>query len=179
MTRILVISDTHLSQGSGRDGSRFNLLERLQEQISQAVMILHAGDHTGAIFYQILNREGTLVSVCGNMDDEALQNELPERTTVEVEGVTIGLVHGWGEPKGLAKRVYQAWSEEKPDMIVFGHSHLIHHSRIGTTILFNPGSPTLSYGHQPTVGVIEIDAGNIRPFHLHIPFEGRYPRLGV
>ncbi|MCX6639579.1 MAG: metallophosphoesterase family protein [bacterium] len=177
MTRILVLSDTHLSQGIGSDGTRFDLLERLKEHLDAADLILHAGDHTGVSFHRALNLAGELISVAGNMDDSTLGWELPERTVVEREGVRIGIMHGWGPPQGLADRVYNAWFNEKPDIIIFGHSHHLHLSRRGQVLLLNPGSATEARrGGSPSVGWLEIEDREIQAKHILLPKPSRFLR---
>ncbi len=162
MTRILVLSDTHLSRG----GEAKSLFRVLQERIQTADLIIHAGDHTGIGFYYDLEGMGTVVAVCGNMDSFPLRDELPQSTVIEREGMRIGVTHGWGPARGLAQRVYDAWNGDKPNILVFGHSHRVCAEHIGDTLLFNPGSPTYPSGPHPTAGWIEIDRGKVRADHI-------------
>ena len=175
MTRILVLSDTHLSQGSKEFGSGFDLLEDLAGYIQQANLIIHAGDHTGLGFYHQLQGAGELVSVAGNMDSLALRSELPDRVIVEREGVRIGILHGWGSAAGLQHRVFDAWQQSRPDVMIFGHSHRAHKSQRNGCLLFNPGSPTYQRGSSPTAGWIEIDNGSVSASILELPRKGNFP----
>jgi len=162
MIRILVLSDTHLSRG----GDAKNLFRTPREPIQTADLIIHAGDHTGIGFYYDLERVGTVVAVCGNMDDFPLRGELPQSTTIEREGLRSGVTHGWGSAKGLPERIYEVWDEPKPDILVFGHSHQTYVNHLGQTLLFNPGSPTYPSGPYPTAGWIEIDQGTVHADHI-------------
>jgi putative phosphoesterase len=175
MTRILVLSDTHLSQGSKEFGSRFDLLEDLAGYIREADLIIHAGDYTGLGFYHQLQDSGDLVSVAGNMDSLPLQSELPDRVVIEREGVRIGILHGWGPAAGLENRIFDAWQDDKPDVMIFGHSHRMHQSQRNGCLLFNPGSPTYQRGSRPTAGWIVIENGSVEASIIEIPKEGMFP----
>ena len=156
MTRILVLSDTHLTRGNEQSGAGFKLMEDLAGYFHEVDLILHAGDHTGISFFHDLQEQGELVSVCGNMDSLPLQCELPERIILEREGVRIGLMHGWGSARNLEDRIYMAWQDDKPDIMIFGHSHQAHLSHRGKLMLFNPGSPTSPRGKIKTSGLFVI-----------------------
>jgi putative phosphoesterase len=175
MTRMLVLSDTHLSQGSKESGSSFDLLEDLTGYIHAADLIIHAGDHTGLGFYHQLLDAGDLVSVAGNMDALPLQSELPERVVIEREGVRIGILHGWGPATGLENRIFDAWQNDKPDVMIFGHSHRVHQSWRNGFLLFNPGSPTHQRDSKPTAGWIEIDNGSVSARIIELPKKGEFP----
>lgn len=175
MNRILVLSDTHLSHGGKFPGDIPELLKDLAGYFRAADLTLHAGDHMGVGFYQALQQMNHLISVRGNMDAPMLRNELPERTLLEREGIRIGMMHGWGPPQGLEERIFDAWSGNKPDVIIFGHSHQVHQSRRGGVLLFNPGSPIEPSGPNPTVGWIEIDQGTYRARLVRLPKHGKFP----
>lgn len=175
MTRILVLSDTHISKVAKHPDQDPELLQDLDGYLRAADLILHAGDHTGADFYRILQQQGDLISVCGNMDSFLLQNELPERTVFPCENIRIGIMHGWGPSRGLEDRVYDAWPDDKPEIIIFGHSHKLHRSQRGKSVLFNPGSPKEPEGSDPTAGWLEIDGGTIRIEVITLPKHGQFP----
>lgn len=175
MTRILVLSDTHLKYGVQTSGETSGFLKDLAGYFKAADLILHAGDHTGVEFYLALQQMGSLISVCGNMDALMLRNDLPERVTVEREGVRIGMTHGWGPPTGLDERVHDAWLREHPDVIIFGHSHRPHLSRRGEVLLFNPGSPTGPRQPYPTAGWLEIEEGKVKASIIRLPKHGMFP----
>jgi len=79
-------------------------------------------------------------AVFGNMDEPALQEALPERRVVAVEGVRIGMVHVPGERAGREERL-MSWFPGC-DAVVYGHTHVPQlELRRGVWIL-NPGSPT-------------------------------------
>jgi putative phosphoesterase len=164
MTRILILSDTHLpreiSSLKGLDGEKAdveNFLDRLADYFGRADLILHAGDHTEDSFYEALRQKGNLKAVHGNMDAPELKEALPEYALIPCEGVRIGLMHGWGAPWDLPERVFHAWPEPKPDVLVFGHTHEAYHRRRGDILLLNPGSATNPRGGRHTIGWLEIN----------------------
>jgi predicted phosphodiesterase len=73
------------------------------------------------------------------MGEPALQEALPERRVIEVDGVRIGLVHIPGPRAGREERL--SWFPGC-DAVVYGHTPLpqLERRRRGVWIL-NPGSP--------------------------------------
>jgi uncharacterized protein len=153
VTRVAVISDTHLPRGARR------LPESCLERLRAADAILHAGDIATVAVLEELRALGPPVhAVFGNVDEPALQLSLPEELVVELGGARIGLIHIAG-PEALLLRRF-------PDCaaIVFGHSHRPIVERRGAVWLLNPGSPT-ERRRSPFHSMIEleIEAGQLRP----------------
>jgi uncharacterized protein len=166
MTRILVLSDTHLpasaiatSSGSGMFSGGTDLLESLAEDLNTADLILHAGDHDSYAFYETLQQVGRLVAVHGNSDDPELKSALPERTIVVCDGIRIGLTHGWGADTGLPERVLESWKPDLPDIIVFGHTHQAYQRMHEGVLVFNPGSTARPRRSGASYGRLEINGG--------------------
>jgi len=164
MTRVLILSDTHLpreiSSLKGADGENSdveNFLDQLTDPLGRAELILHAGDHTEILFYEALRRRGNLRAVHGNMDAPELKAQLPEFALISCEGVQIGLLHGWGGSQDLPDRMFHAWPEPKPSIIVFGHSHEPCHRQMGRVLMLNPGSATSPRRAARTFGWLEIN----------------------
>lgn len=153
-----VVSDTHFS--SLAQGLPF--LERLLAGPFRDVeMVLHAGD---LINPNILDgfTDKPVFAVRGNLDHG--HPLLPIKRIVTVGNYRIGMMHGWGAPEGLAGRVLREFSEDRCDVLVFGHSHESYCQRHGDVLLFNPGSATdrRSAPHH-TVGLVELsDSSNGR-----------------
>ena len=87
-----------------------------------------------------LERFGPVVSVHGNMDDAGLRASLPARTTAELEGLRIGLVHDGGPAVGRHERLRELFPG--CGVIAYGHSHMPEVSRVAGIWIVNPGSPT-------------------------------------
>jgi len=148
--KIGVISDTHLS-------SPDPVLEYiLQDLFGDAKLILHAGD---IVSHRVLDRleERGVVAVCGNMDDYEVADRIPQVRIVPAAGKRIGLIHGWGSKERLAQRILSRFEPDRPDVIVFGHSHVPFWGQVDGAYMFNPGSANQGrYTGTGTVGVLEI-----------------------
>jgi putative phosphoesterase len=103
-------------------------------------VILHAGDLVAASVLRELESFAPVEAVFGNMDEPALQTELPERRVVEVEDLRIGLVHIPGARAGREERLV-SWFPGC-DAVVYGHTHLPQLERHRGVWILNPGSPT-------------------------------------
>ena len=101
---------------------------------------MHTGDFTAASVLADLERLGPVTAVQGNMDDGELRAALPVRTTVELEGLRIGLVHDGGPAVGRRERLLELFAG--CDVVAYGHSHMPEVSRSGGVWIVNPGSPT-------------------------------------
>jgi len=133
VTSLVIISDTHNGP----------LPKLVASHIEKADMMLHAGDFTGMEYYeQLISFGKPLHGVLGNMDRGALETALPLKKVICVEEVRIAMVHGWGGPSGLEKRVLKAFENVDWDVLVFGHSHSPLIKREEERLILNPGSPT-------------------------------------
>jgi uncharacterized protein len=109
-------------------------------ELDRADVILHAGDLVAASVLRELESFAPVEAVFGNMDEPALQTELPERRVVEVEDLRIGLVHIPGARAGREERLV-SWFPGC-DAVVYGHTHLPQLERHRGVWILNPGSPT-------------------------------------
>lgn len=153
MTRVAVISDTHLPRGARR------LPEACLERLLAADAILHAGDIASVAALEELRAVGPPVhAVFGNVDELALQHSLPEELVVELDGARIGVVHIAGREE-VALRRFPGCAA-----IVSGHTHRPVVERRGEVWLLNPGSPT-ERRRSPFHSMIELEleGGRIRP----------------
>ena len=132
--RVAITGDTHMPRG-GRE-----LPERCLELLAGADLIVHTGDFSERSVLERLQDLGRVVAVHGNVDSDELRRELPERITVDLGEVVLGLVHDAGPARGRIERLRREFPEA--DAVVFGHSHLPLHERDGGFQIFNPGSPT-------------------------------------
>jgi len=152
---IAVISDTHLPRGARR------LPDGCVERLRASALILHAGDLTAPSVLAELEALGPPVAaVRGNVDEESLRRELPERRVVDAGGARIGMVHDAGPRKGRLERLRAAFPAA--DAVVFGHSHLPLHEESGGFQIFNPGSPTeRRRARERTMGVARVEGGRV------------------
>jgi len=164
MTKILVLSDTHLVDG--------NLPSVIVNQAGKADMILHAGDFYSQKAYDSLYNLGKeLHAVNGNGNNPNSPNEtikskpdskpLPLEKVIQKDGVRIGLVHGHnisGSSENgfqnafvnLKEKANNVNNEGGVNVLVFGH---IHHPLIalGERMLICPGSYTNPRDSYPTM----------------------------
>jgi uncharacterized protein len=108
--------------------------------LQRASVIVHTGDLTAAAVLDELSAFGLVEAVRGNMDGPELRGLLPERRTVEAEGLRVGLVHDAGPAAGRHERL-AGWFPDC-DLVAYGHTHLPEVARHGTVWIVNPGSPT-------------------------------------
>jgi uncharacterized protein len=148
--RIGVLSDTHLSNP---DPSLDHILEAL---LNETDMILHAGDIVGNRVLDHLEEAG-VIAVCGNMDDYDILERVPQIRVLSMGEKHIGLIHGWGSKDGLAQRILKRFEPQRPDLIVYGHSHVPFWGTVDGTPMFNPGSAGHNRSMGPrTVGIVDI-----------------------
>jgi uncharacterized protein len=157
LSRVAVISDTHLPRGTRA------LPDECLELLRGAELVLHAGDFVSATFLEELRAIGPPVEgVCGNMDEPALKASLPKQRVVEVGEVRIGMVHDAGPRAGREARLAARF--EECDAAVYGHTHVPQVERFEHLWILNPGSPT-DRRRQPvhTMLVLRIRGAWITP----------------
>ena len=135
--KIGVISDTHLS------GVDEELRQVIEERLADTDLILHAGDIVGGqvMAYLLAN---DVVAVHGNMDHMDVTSYLPVKRVVKAGPYTIGLIHGYGAPRGLAEALRREFDDI--DALVFGHSHVPMSKQVEGELWFNPGKFGSTYG---------------------------------
>ena len=133
--RVAVISDSHLT----RPNAFFEAV--YADYLAPADYVIHCGDHTGQAVWSYLIQHPGHVSVAGNCDGFAMGGDPPPLAELTLEGVRVGVVHGWGPRPGLSARIAEALAG-RFDVILFGHSHAAEDTRYGDTRLINPGALT-------------------------------------
>lgn len=149
--RVGVLSDTHLPDSPEARDFLLYLVERVFAPVD---MILHAGDLVDPDLLSVFDGYPLHV-VRGNMDPAV--TGVPLQKIIRVGGFNLGLMHGWGAPRGLEQRIYAEFSASPIHCLVYGHSHqpACHH-RNGV-LYFNPGSATNKRSMDfHSVGILEI-----------------------
>ena len=149
--RIGVISDTHMPANCD------SIYEKISKYFTGVDMILHAGDLTELSVLEELKKFTLHIeAVRGNMDCSQAQKKLPQKKIIQAEKYKIGLTHGSGSARDLAKRIILEFKDV--DVIVFGHSHQAINEKKNGVLLFNPGSPTDTvFAEKRTIGILEIN----------------------
>jgi putative phosphoesterase len=153
--RVVVLADTHT-----RDTGGSRLGEAAWAEVRAADVLLHAGDVMEHGLLDQLRAIAPVHAVLGN-NDGALVGLLPEHLVVDLDGVTVGMVHDSGARGGREGRMRRRFPTA--DIVVFGHSHIPWNAEgVDGQLLFNPGSAT-QRRMQPhrTLGVLELSAGRI------------------
>ncbi len=154
--KIGIISDTHIPVNDSR------LPEKLTAVLRKCDLVLHAGDLVELSVVDELKKICRTEAVCGNMDSHKAREALDKKKILNVEGKKICLVHGHGNPDRLVNELEDEFSPEKPDIIVFGHSHVPMNKYLNGILFFNPGSATDTiFAPYRSYGIIEIKKGKI------------------
>lgn len=112
--KILLLSDTHSY-----------IDDRILEYAKNADEIWHAGDFGNLEVIDELKKAGALRGVFGNIDEAKIRAEFPEINIFECEKVKVVMIHIGGYPNKYAPRVKQILKEEKPQIFISGHSHIL------------------------------------------------------
>lgn len=134
--KIAILSDTHVKKHSEK---LFKLIDYL---FKEADMIIHAGDYISSSVVSKLREHKNFVGVWGNNDKGYIRDLLEEKKIITVEGYKIGLYHGHGNSKNTLERAYDEFTDNRVDIIVFGHSHQPLVLTKNKVIMINPGSPS-------------------------------------
>ena len=166
-TRVLVASPILMGVLSDTHGSPARTRRSLEPVIdffrrAGTGLILHAGDAGHALVLQSLEVVAPVVAVRGNADPLDLIDALPDRVWIDAGARSVLLLHGHHGKTALTAA--RAAAAPEIDLIVFGHSHKPLIEREGTTILFNPGSPTeRRWNPHFGIGLIQISDAAIEP----------------
>jgi putative phosphoesterase len=166
VTRVLVVSDTHLGRGQ-----ESRLGDLIAPQLEQADVIVHAGDIVDDAVLEMLAEHAPVHAVLGN-NDHGLR--LPERIEVDIDGCRVAAIHDSGPAGGRAARL-RGWFPDA-DVVLFGHSHLPWHEtdvRADGHVQHhvNPGS-AIQRRRAPhrTVAWVDLDAGRVAGVcHVDLP----------
>ena len=132
--KIAVLSDTHIPTRLGA------LPGRVYEICAECDLILHAGDMVDISVIHDLQRFASVKAVHGNMDSYELINMYPENLQIELEGYKICMTHGSGSRFRIENRILDRFISEKPDIIIFGHSHIYHNDVKNGVLRLHPGA---------------------------------------
>jgi len=144
--RIGVISDTH-----------GYLDPRAATALQGVARILHAGDIGSPAIVVALEVIAPVIAVQGNVDaGTALGRRYPLTQRVTLEGVSIHMTHIFGRPEDLK----YVLPDPKPDVLIFGHSHVaLLETRYGVLFL-NPGAAGRPrFGGGLSVALLDVEAG--------------------
>ncbi len=150
--KIGVISDTH------------NFLDDRIPRLFEGVgHILHAGDVGMPFITFQLGQIAPVTAVIGNTDQAI---SLPETALAEVAGRKF-LVHHIVDPRAPSDGVRSRINRDRPDMVVFGHTHKQFNGRVDGVWYFNPGYAGKSrFNMTRSVAILHCAEKEIRPEFL-------------
>lgn len=131
MTKIGLLSDTH----GYLDPKVFEYFKDVDE-------IWHAGDVGDPEVILALEKFKPTRGVYGNIDDHQVRAMWPEHNAFMCEGVKVLISHIGGKPYKYRKNSYPQIQEEKPNVFVCGHSHilLVQFDKTINAMWLNPGA---------------------------------------
>jgi uncharacterized protein len=151
--RIAVISDTH------------NYLDpRIPALFSGVDHILHAGDIGKAAILLALEQVAPVTAVGGNTDDPGFHYR--EIEVVRLAGRAFLLRH-IVDPRAPGPSLQARLAGDRPDVVVFGHSHKPFCHTIGGVLFFNPGyAGRQRFLTKQSVAILHCESTGLRAEYL-------------
>jgi putative phosphoesterase len=154
-----ILSDTHGA-----------LHPAVPELFAGVAEILHAGDVGTERVLDELMAIAPVAAVRGNTDDHGSLDRLPERLVLEREDRRIVVLHGHLVRAAKPEILLEHTRDARPDLVVYGHTHVPLHERRAGVVFFNPGAAGKpQFRSKPTIGLLEIAADGLRLSHHALP----------
>lgn len=153
MKKILLLSDTH-----------GYLDQKILKYIDGADEVWHAGDIGTTAVADGISKIKPLRGVYGNIDGHELRSQFPENQIFSCQGVKVLMTHIGGYPGRYNPRVKKLIQEEKPQLYVCGHSHILKviPDRKNNLLHMNPGACGIQGFHKVrTLLRFELNQGKI------------------
>lgn len=135
----------------------------LAEALAGVDLILHAGDVGTPEVLDALEAVAPVRAVYGNIDGPPVRHRAPEHQRFTVQGLRVWMTHIGGHPGRWAKGIGPVLQQERPDVFVCGHSHILRIERVrslGGMLFLNPGAAGRQGFHQvKTVVRLAVEAG--------------------
>ena len=166
--RIGLIADTHIPE------ARRELWPQVFDAFTGVDCILHAGDIHEVRVIDELARLAPIYVARGDGDDggggRPVQPDHPMLRpgwTLELAGLKVGITHALPIPEvpprlTVAAALDRLFPETRPDVVIYGDSHVEAIDTIGGVLCVNPGSPTFPHNlatQLGTIGFLDIEGG--------------------
>ena len=166
--RIGLIADTHIPE------ARTELWPQVFEAFTGVDLILHAGDIHEVRVIDELARVAPIHVARGDGDDggggRVVQPDHPllrPGWTLELGGLHVGITHALPIPEmpprlTVASALSRLFPERRPDIVIYGDSHVEAIDQVDGVLCINPGSPTFPHNLETqlgTIGFLEIENG--------------------
>jgi uncharacterized protein len=124
--------------------------------LCRADRIIHAGDIGDAAILERLSKIAPVTAVRGNVDREGWAKNIPKTNVLEVDGVSIYILH-------ILENLDLKPKASGFGAVIYGHSHVPKQEIKDGVLYFNPGSAGPRRFQLPvTVGKLMVQAGKIR-----------------
>lgn len=158
MLRIGILSDTH-----------GHLHPRIPGFFSGVDEIWHAGDIGNADIAHQLAKLKPFRAVYGNIDGQDIRMEYNKVLIFTVEGVKTLMTHIGGYPGRYDRVARLLIEQERPDLFVCGHSHILKviYDKKYNLLHINPGAAG-KYGIHKSITSVRLilDNGNLRDLEV-------------
>ncbi len=147
--KIAVVSDIHYPK-------RLFSFPNVLGALTNFDLVIGLGDyvHSDVIdFIRSVSKKSFFVS--GNADESFIKSYYPPKLLLNIEGISIGVIHGYGSPNNLSKRLLSEF--QKIDLLLYGHSHIVDDDIIAGTRVLNPGA----FCETQSIGILSIKNGQI------------------
>jgi putative phosphoesterase len=155
MVKIGLISDTH-----------DYLDPKVEKYFAECDEIWHAGDFGTVRIAKELEKIAPVRGVFGNIDGQDIRIRYPEHARFQIEGLTVWMTHIGGYPGRYNPKIRARIYEEKPDLFISGHSHILKvmpDKKVKNLLHMNPGAAGKHGFHKvKTIMRFEIDQGKIQ-----------------
>ena len=159
MVKIGLLSDTH-----------GYLDQRVFEYFKNCNEIWHAGDiGNPEVLYQ-LEKFKPVKAVFGNIDNQIIRRQCPEKLIFTIEGLKIYMIHIGGTPPNYAKGVKADLELHKPHLFICGHSHILKvmpDHKLDNMLYMNPGAAGRHGFHQMKT-MLRFDIENGKAKNLEV-----------
>ena len=164
--RLGILSDTH---------GYFH--PALPEVLDGCDLILHAGDIGTEEVLDQLEAIAPVRAVWGNVDGQELRQRVPEVQRLKLGGLHLAMAHIAGRPGRWQRGWGTRLDDERPDVFVCGHSHILRVERVaklGRMLFINPGAAGRQGFHQvKTCLRLVIEDGHAKQAEVvHLDEEG-------
>ena len=169
--RIGLISDTHIPEAHPE------LWPQVFHAFAGVEFILHGGDIHELWVIDQLERVAPIYVARGNGEDGSAGRDvqphdprLKEAWLLEAGGVHIGLTHYVPMPQMPPSLTVDRWvkklfPERRPDVLIYGDTHVEAIDHIDGILCVNPGSPTYPRNLNTqfgTIGFLDIEHGKVQ-----------------
>lgn len=157
--KVLILSDTHAY-----------IDPRMVKHIKGVQQVWHAGDIGSLEAIDEITKLKPVLAVHGNIDDHLIKREFPLNQIFTVKGKKVVITHIAGYPNRYNSRALQLIKDEKPDLFICGHSHVLkviydkklNHLHINPGAIGNKGFHTI----QTAIKLTITDQGEFKDLEI-------------